>query len=158
MTNLNATSFNYPSSSLSQRFCDSRFCLIINIHVWDVTKFLNWSIDSGLRIFIFSLFSFGAGTGMITEPKTNPHLGLKLATCCSFVDKETGGLFVSITCYFVERTINSSYLCGNLNSRPSFPSFFCFVSLVFCLFSLFVFLGLHPRHMEVPRLVVKSEL
>ena len=40
--------------------------------------------------------------------------------------------------------------------QPSHPPGFCFVSFV--LFSSFVFLGPHPRHMEVPRLGVQLEL
>ena len=39
---------------------------------------MRWSNNSSLY-FIFSFFSFGVGTVIIMEPKTNPHLVLKLA-------------------------------------------------------------------------------
>ena len=37
-------------------------------------------------------------------------------------------------------------------------SVYSFILFLFIYFLSFVFLGAHPRHMEVPRLVVESEL
>ena len=58
--------------------------------------------------------------------------------------------------------VKKDHLCSSLLSVAtpsnregiSLLSFFFF----FFFFGLFVFLGLHPRHMEVPRLGVQSEL
>ena len=45
----------------------------------------------------------------------------------------------------------------NISNTADTPQVFCFCFLFVC-FSLFLFLGLHPRHMEVPRLGVQPEL
>ena len=51
-----------------------------------------------------------------------------------------------------------------LNTDPSDPRaqsgayVFTFILFYFILFCLLSFLGLHPQHMEIPRLGVKSEL
>ena len=48
---------------------------------------------------------------------------------------------------------------GPLASSPGSPwVFLLFFSFFLFIFGLFVFLGLHPQHMEVPRLGVQSEL
>ena len=59
-----------------------------------------------------------------------------------------------------ERKITYSLLLIEVGFFLGFLGFFlfCFVGWFFCLFVCFWFLGLHPWHMEVPRLGLESEL
>ena len=51
----------------------------------------------------------------------------------------------------------TSQNCYNLGTKGSNSFFFSFL-FFFSFFFFFCFLGLHPEHMEIPRLVVESEL
>lgn len=76
----------------------------------------------GQTIQVYFIFSFGVGTVMIMEPKTNPHLVLKLAMHYWFVDRQRNRWFIYFHhLLFCRKTINYSYLFAN-NSRQGFPS------------------------------------
>ena len=73
---------------------------------------------------------------------------LNLLTCLSMIFF----WFLLSECCLFQHTAPQHVLLGG-----TYSIFHVFIYMVLCLFVCFCFLGPHPRHMEVPRLGVKSE-